>query len=78
MTLIEAYPDFRINEAVQRAKALISRHPDCYNYIYFHLLISSSPGEMSCDKWDFDGEDSIEHWLDQKIEEIKKADPVDE
>ncbi len=68
-TICKSDPAFRITEAARRGKELIERHPDAHWYIYFQELISSSPPER-CDKWDFDGEDSVESWLDQKIKEL--------
>lgn len=44
----------------------------CHNYIAFHILIRSTPGSNSENyKFDFEGEDSIEKFIDRELRKLK-------
>jgi hypothetical protein len=62
--LINIYTNkYKYQQLLTFAEDLKTKHADCLDYDYYHLLIGSTPWE-DLTKVDFDGEDSIEIFID--------------
>lgn len=55
------------NEILQFAQRIEEKYSDCRKYRLFHILIGSTV-PSNCDKTDFEGEDSVNSFLDSLIE----------
>ena len=69
--LLMSYNDFGIKLQKKYGKE------DCINVMAFHILIGSTPHagflELKDYKFDFDGEDSIEKFIDKTLKEAKEV-----
>lgn len=58
----------KYEELVGFLKGLGKRYPDARSYLAFHIASGSTPREGSIEHFDFEGEDSIEKFLEGMID----------
>ena len=84
--ILELKPDFLLREVWgEREKEgftslLEERHggySECRKYFLYHVLIASSIKPEECEFLDFDGEDSIEKYLERRYRELSAAEETD-
>lgn len=72
--LLNQYDEQFHDLIVDYARNIRNKYPDDYKeYILYQILISSTPGEEGCPKFDFPGEDSVLVFLDKASAGLEKA-----
>lgn len=67
--LIKKDVRFTTNEIAKFGKELQEKYPDYHDYRLYCVLIGSTP-EKKCSKFDFEGDDSVENFLESLKESL--------
>jgi len=60
-------------KAHQFGRKLMEKYPDCFDYLYYHILGGSTPPQgMGFKKFDFPDNDSVEKFIDDLYEEYSE------